>query len=119
VDIDTTFDSTTKEGKLVFNRTVSLKEDKGVKKVNVAEAEQKRKRVEQQRTAAASRDIMMTIEPKDLFKLAPEYLGKYSKFDDVGIPTHLADGTELTKSAKKKLGKDLAKHAKKFAKCKK
>merc|ERR1711884_744452 len=27
VDIDTTFDSKTKQGKLVFNRTVSLKED--------------------------------------------------------------------------------------------
>mmetsp|Transcript_2574 Transcript_2574/g.5513 ORF Transcript_2574/g.5513 Transcript_2574/m.5513 type:complete len:689 (+) Transcript_2574:142-2208(+) len=119
VDTDTTFDSKTKEGKLVFNRTVSLKEDKTVKKVDAVEAEQKRKRAEQQRSVAASRDIMMTIEPKDFFKLAPEYEGKYSKFDDTGLPTHLADGTELTKSAKKKLEKDRVKHAKKFAKNKK
>jgi len=119
IDLDTTFDPTTKEGKLVFNRTVSLKEDKGVKKVSEAEAEQKRKRAEQQRNAQASRDVMMTIEPKDLFKLAPEYVGKYSNFDDTGIPTHLADGTEVTKSAKKKLAKEMAKHAKKFAKSKK
>jgi len=116
VDIDTTFDSKTKEGKLVFNRTVSLKEDKTVKKVSDVEAEQKRKRVEQQRSAAASRDVLMTIDPKDLFKLAPEYNGKYSMFDDTGLPTHLADGTELTKSAKKKLEKERTKHAKKFAK---
>merc|ERR1712194_88579 len=119
VDLDTTFDPTSKEGKLVFNHTVSLKEDKGVKKVSEAEAEQKQKRAEQQRSAQATRDVMMTIEPKDLFKLAPEYDGKYSNFNDTGIPTHLADGTELTKSAKKKLAKEMAKHAKKFAKYKK
>ena len=62
---------------------------------------------------------MMTIDPNDLFKLAPEYKDKYSKFDDTGLPTHLANGTELTKSAKKKLEKERAKHAKKFAKNKK
>ena len=65
-----------------------------------------RKRDEQQRSAATARDILMTIEPEDLFKLAPEYEGKYSKFDDTGLPTHLTDGTELTKSAKKKLEKE-------------
>jgi len=116
VDVDTTFDSTTKEGKLVFNRTVSLKEDKAVKKVSDVEAEQKRKRDEAQRNAAAARDILMTIAPEDLFKLAPEYAGKYSQYDDTGLPTHLSDGTELTKSAKKKLEKERVKHAKKFNK---
>jgi len=119
LDIDTTFDSTTKEGKLVFNRTVSLKEDKAVVKKDDAESEQKRRRAEQQRNAAAARDKLLTIDPKDLFKMAPEYEGKYSKFDDTGLPTHLADGTEVTKSAKKKLEKERTKHAKKFAKSKK
>mmetsp|Transcript_4359 Transcript_4359/g.8390 ORF Transcript_4359/g.8390 Transcript_4359/m.8390 type:complete len:233 (-) Transcript_4359:282-980(-) len=119
LDIDTTFDSTTKEGKLVFNRTVSLKEDKAVVKKDDAESEQKRKRAEQQRNAAAARDKLLTIDPKDLFKVAPEFEGKYSKFDDTGLPTHLADGTEVTKSAKKKLEKERTKHAKKFAKSKK
>ncbi|KAL7465538.1 hypothetical protein ACHAXS_005859 [Conticribra weissflogii] len=116
VDIDTTFDSSTKEGTLVFNRTVNLKEDKAVKKVSDAEAEKKRKHAEQQRKDAEARDILMKIEPKDLFRLAPEYQGKYSKYDDTGLPTHLLDGTELTKSAMKKLDKERAKHAKKFAK---
>jgi hypothetical protein len=58
----------------------------------------------------------MTIAPEDLFKLAPEYAGKYSQYDDTGLPTHLSDGTELTKSAKKKLEKERVKHAKKFNK---
>ncbi len=118
VDFDTTFDSTTMEGKLVFNRTVNLKEDRAVKKVSTLEAEQKRMRDEQQRSAAAARDILMTIDPEDLFKLAPEFEGKFSMFDDTGLPTHFADGTELTKSAKKKLEKERAKHTKKFAKSK-
>ena len=116
VDTDTTFDSSTKSGKLVFNRTVSLKEDKAVKKISDAEAKEKLRRAEQQRKDAEARDVLMTIDPKDLFKLAPEYQGKYSQFDDTGMPTHMADGTEVTKSAKKKLEKDRVKHAKKFAK---
>ena len=119
VDVDTTFDSATKKGKLVFNRTVSLKEDKAVKKVNAAEEEAKKKHQEQQRAQAESGKLLMTIEPKDLFKKAPEYEGKYSQFDGDGVPTHLADGTELTKSANKKLKKEQAKHAKKFAKANK
>jgi glutaminyl-tRNA synthetase len=116
VDTDTTFDSMTKEGKLVFNRTVSLKEDKAVKKISDAEAKEKERRAEQQRKDAAARDILMTIDPKDLFKLAPEYLGKFSQYDETGLPTHNADGTEVTKSGRKKLEKERVKHAKKFGK---
>jgi hypothetical protein len=116
VDTDTTFDSMTKEGKLIFNRTVSLKEDKAVKKISDAEAKEKERRAEQQRKDAAARDILMTIDPKDLFKLAPEYLGKFSQYDETGLPTHNADGTEVTKSGRKKLEKERVKHAKKFGK---
>merc|ERR1719160_2022850 len=65
-------------GKLVFNRTVTLKES-GLKK---EEAKKK-------------------LNPKDMFRDGP-----YSKFDDDGVPTHDADGQELTNSAMKKLKKD-------------
>jgi glutaminyl-tRNA synthetase len=116
VDTDSTFDSATKSGKLVFNRTVSLKEDKAVKQVSAAEAKEKERRAEQQKKDAAARDILMTIDPADLFKLAPEYKGKFSQYDETGLPTHNADGTEVTKSGKKKLEKERLKHAKKFAK---
>ena len=119
IDVDSTFESSTKSGKLVFNRTVSLKEDRAVKKTSAAEEEAKEKQKEMQRNAAASRDLLMTIDPKDLFKLAPDYEGKFSQYDDTGLPTHSADGTELTKSARKKLEKERAKHKKKFAKSKK
>ena len=36
-------------------------------------------------------------------------MGKYSKYDDDGIPTHDAAGEALAKSAIKKLKKDMAK----------
>ncbi|KAL7528070.1 hypothetical protein ACHAWF_002429, partial [Thalassiosira exigua] len=94
VDLDTTYDASTGEGKLVFNRTVSLKEDKAIKPVDDAEAEKKKKRAEQQRAAAAARDAVASIDPKDLFRLAPEYAGKFGKYDETGLPTHEADGTE-------------------------
>ena len=57
-------------------------------------------------------DCVASIDPKDLFKLAPEYAGKFSKYDETGLPTHEADGTEVTKSMRKKLEKKRAKHAK-------
>ena len=119
VDTDSTFDSATKLGKLIFNRTVSLKEDKAVKQVTAAELKEKQRRAEQQKKDAAARDILMTIDPADLFRLAPEYEGKFSQYDETGLPTHNADGTEVTKSMRKKLEKERVKHVKKLAKSKK
>lgn len=119
VDTDSTFESATQTGKLVFNRTVSLKEDKAVKQVTVAELKEKERRAEQQKKDAAARDVLMTIDPADLFKLAPEYVGKFSQYDETGLPTHNADGSEVTKSGRKKLEKERLKHVKKFAKGKK
>ena len=58
----------------------------------------------------------MNIEPKDFFKVAEEFQGKYSKFnEETGVPTHDAEGKELTKSAIKKLQKELVKHEKQRA----
>jgi glutaminyl-tRNA synthetase len=119
VDTDSTFESATQSGKLVFNRTVSLKEDKAVKQVTAAELKEKERRAEQQKKDAAARDVLMTIDPADLFKLAPEYVGKFSQYDETGLPTHNADGSEVTKSGRKKLEKERLKHVKKFAKGKK
>ena len=62
----------------------------------------------------------MKIAPEDLFRMAEEYKGKYSKFnDETGVPTHDIDGNELTKSAMKKLEKERQKHIKAQAKWKK
>ncbi len=112
VDVDTKYDSQKNEGALVFNRTVSLKEEtfkKELTEEEVAAIEARRAKVKAEQ---AAKEEKMKIAAEDLFRLAPEYSGMYSKFDASGIPTHLADGTELTKSAMKKLGKDQKKHQK-------
>ena len=113
VDFETTFDSDTCKGKLVFNRTVSLKEELAKQNLSAAEETKLRERSEKTKRDQEAKTIRMQIEPKDFFKTVEEYQGKYSKFDEeTGVPTHDAEGNELTKSAIKKLQKDLAKHVK-------
>lgn len=116
VDYETTFDPKTGKGKLVFNRTVSLKEELAKKKMSAAEEAKALERVEKTKRDMEAKKKRMCIEPKDFFKMAEEYQGKYSKFnEDTGVPTHDAEGKEITKSATKKLLKDLAKHEKQRA----
>ena len=50
----------------------------------------------------------MRIPPGELFRT--KYKGKYSKFDEDGVPTHDGEGEALTKSAKKKLLKEYRRH---------
>jgi hypothetical protein len=120
VDQDTTYDPETNTGKLVFNRTVSLKEEVFKKKLTPQEEaaiDARRAQAQKDRDAKEKR---MTIDPINLFREAKEFQGKYSKFDEkTGVPTHAADGTELTKSAMKKLEKEQQKHVKALAKWKK
>eukprot|EP00551_Chaetoceros_affinis_P011103 CAMPEP_0203666094 /NCGR_PEP_ID=MMETSP0090-20130426/3197_1 /ASSEMBLY_ACC=CAM_ASM_001088 /TAXON_ID=426623 /ORGANISM="Chaetoceros affinis, Strain CCMP159" /LENGTH=713 /DNA_ID=CAMNT_0050529879 /DNA_START=21 /DNA_END=2162 /DNA_ORIENTATION=+ len=115
VDIDTTYDSKSNNGALVFNRTVSLREEKEKKQLTNKEEQENAKRRLKQQADKEAKEIKMKIASVDLFKLAPEYEGKYSKFNDEGIPTHLVDGTEVTKSAMKKLAKEQMKHKKALA----
>ena len=52
------------------------------------------------------KEAQMNIDLKNLFQLSPDYKGKYSQYHLNGIPTHLADGSELMKSEMKKLAKE-------------
>merc|ERR1711935_236738 len=119
VDLDTTYSHEKKEGKLVFNKTVSLKEEVAIKKLSKKEEEANAARKAKQAADKAAKEARMKIEPKDLFRLSEAYKDKYSKFsDDTGLPTHDAAGTALTKSAIKKLAKERKKHAQALAKFK-
>lgn len=119
VDMDTKYDATTKQGLLVFNRTVSLKEEASIKKLSKKEEEANAARKAKQQADKAAKEARMKIEPKDLFRLAEEYKGQYSKFDEkTGLPTHDAEGKEITKSQTKKLAKEQKKHAATLAKFK-
>lgn len=115
VDTDTSFNPKTRNGTLIFNGTVSLKEDNFKKEVTDEEIAAIEARREEARHAREAKEARMKIDPKKLFQLAPDYQGKYSQYNSNGIPTHLADGTELTKSAMKKLTKEQTKHIKALA----
>jgi len=115
LDIDTTFDSASGEGRIVFNRTVSLKEEVTKKQITEEESAELKRRKEKQQADKEAKEARMKIPLIDLFRLAPEYAGLYSCFDKDGIPTHDAEGKEVTKSALKKLAKDRMKHEKLLA----
>ena len=115
VDTDTKYNSSKNEGALVFNRTVSLKEEKEKKELTDAQEAENLRRRQKQQADKEAKELKMKIAATDFFRLAPEYKGKYSKYNDDGVPTHLADGTEVTKSAMKKLVKEQNKHKKALA----
>jgi len=94
--------------KLVFNLTVPLRSA-----VPAAKAAGVSRKAEQA-AAAARKEAMKNLDPKDMFR-TDDMKKLYSQWDDAGVPTHDAGGTALSKSAKKKLAKDQAKHAKAFA----
>ena len=112
VDYETTFDPQTKQGRIVLNRTVSLKEESFKKVLTPAEEAALEKRRDKAKKEAEEKKSRMLIAPQDFFKLAPEYAGKYSQYDETGLPTHDADGLELTNSARKKLKGKRDKHVK-------
>ena len=51
------------------------------------------------------------LTPQNIFRLDPRYEGMFSEFDQNGIPTRHADGSEVSKSQQKKYRKKQAKHA--------
>ncbi|CAB9513147.1 Glutamine--tRNA ligase [Seminavis robusta] len=114
VDPETTFDPRSRNGNLVFNRTVSLPGEGAMNKEKRSKKEEGAMAAHRAKQLAdlASKDARKKIAPVDLFRLAAEYEGLYSKYDVVtGVPTHDADGKELSKNARKALAKKQAKHA--------
>ena len=107
-------DNDTTKGNIVFNQTVGLKEDSakgkggGEKKVDAAAQAKK----DAQNEIKRKREERNKLTEAEFFMKAEEFAGKFSKYDDTGFPTHTADGEALTKSAGKKLKKELDKHKK-------
>jgi len=65
-----------------------------------AKLEAKKKREEE----AAKKEAQKRIPPEEWFQRGPD-AGKYSQYDDKGIPTHLLNGDEISKGARGKLVK--------------
>ena len=119
VDYDTTYDPATDIGTMVFNRTVSLKEEVLKKALTDAEKAALAERAARAQNSVAAKDARMLIDPLNLFREGEEYRGKFSRYnEETGIPTHDADGTELTKTMMKKLDKEKQKHIKQIMKWK-
>merc|ERR1712173_123440 len=81
-----------------------------VNKEELMREKEERKRLEKEKKKALELEKQAELEAKK--KIPPgkmfqegEYAGKYSKFDDKGIPTHLTNGDEIPKSQMKKLQK--------------
>jgi len=66
--------------------------------------EENRKKKEEAARKAAEKDAAAQVPPADMFTQG-EYAGLYSKYDETGIPTHMADGEAVPKSQLKKLAK--------------
>lgn len=80
---------------LLREREEKLQQEEAKRK----EKEAKQKKAEEEK---AAKEAQMKIPPSEMFKHETD---KYSKFDEKGMPTHDAEGNELTKSALKKLTK--------------
>jgi len=93
--------------KLVFNRVVALKEPSARKE---AEGNRSASMKDAQLAAAAEKIRLKKIPPQEFFKT--EMGDEFCAYDASGLPTHSKDGTELPKSAVKKLAKDLEKQKK-------
>lgn len=80
---------------------------KEIEREREAKAEKDRKSAEAKAEAArkaAEKEAKARISPNDMFKVG-EYEGLFSKYDDVGMPTHDKDGVEVPKAQLKKLAK--------------
>lgn len=119
VDYETTYDPATDTGKMIFNRTVSLKEEVFKKAMSNEEKAAVAKRAADAQNAVAAKETRMLIDPVNFFREAEEFKGKYSQYsEETGIPTHDAEGVELTKTMMKKLDKEKQKHVKQMMKWK-
>ena len=78
------------------------KEEKRIAEEKKKEEKEKKKAIE--KAKQADLEAKKKIPPSEMFKTG-EHVGKFSKFDEKGIPTHDAKGEEVAKSQLKKLQK--------------
>lgn len=104
-------DDHTSAVKLV-NRESLLREKEAKKVAEAAKAAEKERKKAEQAAILAERDAQRKIKPWEMFLSETD---KYSKFDDKGIPTHDAEGKELSKGQIKKLQKLQQNQEKKYS----
>ncbi|KAK0397678.1 hypothetical protein QR680_002215 [Steinernema hermaphroditum] len=78
-----------------------LKREREMKKLAEAAKLAEKEKKEKER---AAKEAQKRVNPQDLFTKGPD-AALYSKFDERGVPTHLASGEEISKKQQKKLEK--------------
>ncbi|XP_012216089.1 cysteine--tRNA ligase, cytoplasmic [Linepithema humile] len=86
----------------LVNKEELLKEKEAKKKLELEKTLEKERRKAEAANAAAEKEAQRRIPPNDMFRLEKD---KYSQFDDKGLPTHDAEGKEISKGLFKKLQK--------------
>lgn len=86
----------------MVDRKILLKEREAKKAIEAEKAAEKEKRKREAEAAQALKEAQRKINPVDMFRGETD---KYSAFDEKGLPTHDAEGKELTKGLQKKLVK--------------
>ncbi|CDR95494.1 cysteinyl-tRNA synthetase, putative [Babesia bigemina] len=79
-------------------------------KDNQRKEELKQQRIQQEK----QQEELLKTHPSEF--IARKFPGKFSKFDDQFLPTHLADGNPVSKSERQSLSKVLDKHTKQYLK---
>jgi cysteinyl-tRNA synthetase len=82
-------------------------------------AEKERKKIEAARLKAEqelAKAAKLAVAPAEMFRQWPEYQGKFSEYDEAGIPTVDADGKAVSKGLRKKLEKAHQTHTKDYEK---
>ncbi|VDN57754.1 unnamed protein product [Dracunculus medinensis] len=103
-------DRTSKTCVKLVDKETFLREQQQRKAVEEAKKMEKQRKQREKDAKEASK----RIPPWEMFKQSEEK-GKYSKFDDKGIPTHLINGEEISKRQRKKLEKLYETQAKNYA----
>jgi len=96
----------------LVNRESLLREKEAKKVAEAAKAAEKERKKAEKAAILAERDAERKIKPCEMFLSETD---KYSKFDDKGIPTHDAEGKELSKGQIKKLQKLQQNQEKKYS----
>lgn len=95
----------------LVDREILLKEKEAKKRLEAEKAAEKERKRSEAAAAAAVKEAQKKINPKDMFKSETD---KYSAFDDSGLPTHDAQGKEISKGQQKKLQKLQQQQEKKY-----
>ncbi|XP_044262435.1 cysteine--tRNA ligase, cytoplasmic [Tribolium madens] len=86
----------------IVGRDILLKEKETKKMQELEKAKEKERKKAELAAAQAAKEAQKKIPPSEMFKLETD---KYSKFDENGLPTHDAQGKEISKGQLKKLQK--------------